>query len=176
MNNITKVITQFDSFGHPIPGFNLQGRYKIGTIPGGICTALIAVIILIYATQKVVVLINMEDVDVTESTQLDAFPAEVTVKASDIGFKMAFTVTDTSTKKTLNDPQYVKWYARTLRQTTEGHKDVILPFHECTSDEMDEFSPRSQAAQFRLDIMEERDLSMYCVDQWPEDMIIGGDR
>ena len=71
----------------------------------------------------------MEDVDVTESTQLNAFPEETIIKASDIGFKMAFTVTDNATKKTLNDPQYVKWYARTLRATPDGYRDVILPFH-----------------------------------------------
>ena len=41
---------------------------------------------------------------------------------------------------------------------------------------MDEFTPRAPAAQSRLDSMEEKDLGFYCLDELPEDMILGGDK
>ena len=58
--HIRSVIAQADSFPHPLPGFNIKGREQMKTSPGGALTALILVVIIFYAGDTLMKIINRE--------------------------------------------------------------------------------------------------------------------
>ena len=47
-----KVLESFDSFGEPVPGFNIKGQDSVKTRIGGVLTLIISATVLLYAVVK----------------------------------------------------------------------------------------------------------------------------
>ena len=75
-----------------MPSFNLKGEATVTTISGGITTLLIMVLTIIYASLKLVVLINKEDSYIGYSEELAYFSSNDILNLNNIGFRMAFRV------------------------------------------------------------------------------------
>ena len=91
------------------------------------------------------------------------------------GYRMAFTF-EARNGKRLDDPRYVKTLVR-LRQQEDGVGSYqrLLDYHECTSDELNEFYPVSKSSEKLLQsITEDPNRSFYCID-WTDDLEIYGD-
>ena len=61
-----------DIFGAPVPSFNIKGEGKIGTITGGLCSFLLGVIALLFASLKLQIMLARTDT-VTTITERDGF-------------------------------------------------------------------------------------------------------
>ena len=90
------------------------------------------------------------------------------------GYRIAFTFEDFKGKR-LDDPRYVRILAR-LRQTIEGKNiDTLLPFHDCTKDDMSEFYPVSKSSSDLLTEMnEDANRNFFCLD-WTDDLNLNGE-
>ena len=58
---IQSMFRRVDVYGQELPSFNLKGEAHINTMIGGIMTIIILVLTVIYASTKIVQLINKED-------------------------------------------------------------------------------------------------------------------
>ena len=58
--HIGSVVAGVDAFPHPLPGFNIKGRELMKTFPGGVMTALILIVIIFYAGDTLIEIINRE--------------------------------------------------------------------------------------------------------------------
>ena len=174
--HIGNVLYSLDSFGQQVPAFNIKGESKVNTLPGGICTVLILWITLAFATRKAIVLSNHTDVDISTHIDKNAFPPTETVPVKDLGFKMAFTMQDFLTRELKNDPRYVKWFLMMYGKRNGEWFDEVIPYHECSVQELYDMGPVGENAQPILDVFIERELPLFCLDSYPEDMMLGGYR
>ena len=139
--HISNVVKVFDNFAGDIPAFNLKGETKVKTMIGGCATLAIIVLVLAYATMKLIHLVERRNPQITQHTTLAALDVEKTVNMKEIGFRMAFTMENYLTKETIDDPRYVKWIVRMYgRNNGEWYED-ILPYHKCTDEDYSQFSP-----------------------------------
>ena len=61
-----------DVFGAPVPSFNIKGESYIGTITGGLCSILLGVIAVLFASLKLQIMLSRSDT-VTTITKRDGF-------------------------------------------------------------------------------------------------------
>ena len=52
------MIKNFDSFGKEIPSFNIQGETKVNTMCGGLLTLLIGMVVMAFAANNSIELVN----------------------------------------------------------------------------------------------------------------------
>lgn len=48
------MLERIDTFGEPLPGFNLKGKTTVHTRTGGLLTFFVTVVLLIYSTLKLI--------------------------------------------------------------------------------------------------------------------------
>ena len=66
--HIGNVFHYLDSFGSPMPTFNLKGKDKVTTIAGGLLTALILTLTMAYAIQKLFAIYEKSDPTINLNT------------------------------------------------------------------------------------------------------------
>ena len=74
--SLTNRLLSIDNFGLPIPSFNLKGKTHITTWVGGLLTAIIKVVTLAYATQKLHALYLGLNPTINENIQANYFGKE----------------------------------------------------------------------------------------------------
>ena len=62
------VLHYLDSFGSPMPTFNLKGKDKVTSIAGGLLTAFILTLTLAYAIQKLFAIYEKSDPNININT------------------------------------------------------------------------------------------------------------
>ena len=70
---IGNVFHSLDNFGEQIPAFNLKGKSRVTTIPGGLLSAMILTLTLAYATQKLYALFERSDPTINERIETDYY-------------------------------------------------------------------------------------------------------
>ena len=100
-----------DNFGKEYPAFNIGGGTRHVTTIGGIVSALILTVTLLYATIKMTQLINPNPV-MTELTVTGHYSSLDKFYLKENGFKMAFAVQGYLDKINRNKEEYVKWIVR----------------------------------------------------------------
>ena len=133
-----KVLQSFDSFGVPVPTFNIKGQDSVTTRTGGVVTILIVATVLLYATVKFNHLYTRHnphlssyftDIAKTDSINLEEDPYYKE-------FKIAFSVEDYfSPKKLKNDPRYTKWIFRLFGKRDNVNYERTLSAHICTDED-----------------------------------------
>ena len=63
--HISNIVKGFDNFAGEIPAFNLKGETKVKTMIGGISTLAIIVLVLAYASMKVIHLVERRNTQIT---------------------------------------------------------------------------------------------------------------
>ena len=86
-----EVFKKIDTFGYPLPNFNLKGNEKVTTIVGGFCTLIILLTVFMYGTLKFSNLITKP------SPIINSYFAEnemtgVSLNLNERNYKLAFTV------------------------------------------------------------------------------------
>ena len=96
---------------------------------------------------------------------------------NELGFKFAFTIEGFSTREVLDDPAYVKYNLRFVKQTNGEWSEKLLTFHKCNETDWNDFAPASKGSKGRFeDIRDMPNRGFFCID-WPEDeppLIYGG--
>ena len=105
------MLEHIDAFGLPLPTFNLKGKQIVHTRIGGVCTLIISIIVILYATIKFIHLQTKHNPGMSSyyKDTKDGFA----INLNEQKFRFAFTVEDFNTPKSLkNDPDFVKWVVR----------------------------------------------------------------
>ena len=66
--HIKNVLRNFDSYGENVPSFNIKGAKSVNTLCGGIVSATIATLALLYATTKFIGLMEHSNPVLSEHT------------------------------------------------------------------------------------------------------------
>ena len=88
-----RVLESFDSFGEPVPGFNVKGQDMVTTRSGGVVTLIIAVMVLLYAALKFTHLTTRYNPQMSSYLQ-DLEDDETFDMADGTDFMIAFSVED----------------------------------------------------------------------------------
>ena len=90
--HIKNVLYNLDIFGKELPAFNLKGNPGIKTVAGGLMTILISFIAILYASMRMVVLVNGDNPQINIFTSRNLIPNEEYLNLNDINYRMAFVV------------------------------------------------------------------------------------
>ena len=110
--HIYHVFRSIDMFGQQVPSFNLKGQGFVNTVLGGVCTGVIILIVMLFATFKIRMLINKENPVMSELLIPDYYGVDDELYYNDIDFKVAFSVEGYWDEEMKADKRYIKWMAR----------------------------------------------------------------
>ena len=85
-------LTNIDSFGKQVPGFNIKGSSSIGTVIGGFVTVIVLSLTLLYATVKTMHLIGKENPVMSSLTIPSYYNSTDRYYLNEANFRMAFSV------------------------------------------------------------------------------------
>ena len=109
------------------------------TLPGGIATALILVVILFYAINTLIKLVNKEQPFIKEIEIPEYYSIDYKKNLTKLGSKIAFTVEDYFDEEARLDARYIKTLVR-ISGKKNGEKYVrFLNYHKCTETELAQF-------------------------------------
>ena len=173
---IGAVFKSIDWFGREIPSFNLKGETKIPTLFGGLITFSIMILSLSYALFKGVILLKRSNPTISSYPMPYHFEISETVNLNEIGFRFAFSFKNSKSHALIDDPHYVKWIVRKTGKRNGTDFEEILPFHKCTDADYAEFYPIAKNSQQAIkDIRKDPKKGLFCLDEWTDDLSIGGD-
>jgi len=101
---------EFDLYASKVRGFNFEGREKIGSKLGCLCSALVILCTMTVSMIKFMDLVTNKNPKVTNALQYEKFDENrtaMTVNASTFGF--AFKVSDFLTEESLDNSSMVRW-------------------------------------------------------------------
>ena len=132
-------------FGSPIAGFNVRGRKEIKTNAGAFVSMLITIIVLLFASIKLIELNEKKNPSITSYERPNPTDYETPINLNEIGFRVAFAWYDVwPENKPRDDPAYVKNYVTYVQQIDDVRTKTLLPFHKCTEEDYAEFFPIAQ--------------------------------
>ena len=172
-----RVLKNMDSFAKEVPSFNIKGETRVTTVFGGFMTLAISLIVLAYSVMQAVKLIEKSDPNVISNFIPSHFQTSEMVNLNAIGFRFAFTLENYLTLERKDDPRYIKWFARLLYRKDSKWGNKMIPFHKCSAEDLAEFNPivKQSQQQFK-EITENAGRGFYCLDEWPDDLFLGGDK
>ena len=115
-SQVSDTIRSFDFFQLPIPGFNIEGRAGVGTLLGSLISITLTIVMSLYGALKFDILVNRlnPSIDVvTVPKELEDHMTYVNLR-DDTSMRIAFSVRNSSDKKTKMDPRYIKIITRVL--------------------------------------------------------------
>ena len=103
---------EWDMFASPVPQFNVEGKDRVGTSIGFLCTCLVTIAIIFYATHRGLICVNKGRPTVSfieiENHHPQDFVIDLASPKHD--FQLAFGVTEADDQsKALSDKDYVEW-------------------------------------------------------------------
>lgn len=163
-------ILHLDRFAH-VPSLNFKGRTKISTVPGLIVTVLLTSILFWYSVKKFIDLVTRANPTVNELEIQRYFNDDDTLDLNEIGFKIAFGISDYHTSRNLVDPDYLQFKV-SMKEKSNGIRTFEeLKVHKCTDHDFDQFY-KPDFGQFLFDSLRNSSL-MYCIDEG-QDLTIRG--
>ena len=168
------VFRNIDTFGKPVPMFNLRGQDEIRTSIGGVLTCLIAVLMLFYASIKFEQLIIRHNPTLSQYTEFNRFDLNDRLSLNEINFRFAFSVEGYHSKEMKNDPRYVKYLVRVFGIKEGQEYETFIPYHKCTDSDWAQFRPPATAsADSWTTIKDDPKRGFYCLD-WTDDILLYG--
>ena len=107
---VKTMMDEFDLYASKVRGFNFEGREKIGSKLGCLCSALVILCTMTVSMIKFMDLVTNKNPKVTNALQYEKFyenRTAMTVNASTFGF--AFKVSDFLTEESLDNSSMVRW-------------------------------------------------------------------
>ena len=126
------LLINMDVFGKQLPAFNLRGQPIVHTMTGGIITFSIVVVMLIYASIKMIQMIDHHNPQVAQFTEHTVFDYNEKLDLNEIGFRLAFSVEGYHSREQKNDPRYVKYLVRIFGIKDGKEYERFIPYHKCT--------------------------------------------
>ena len=115
-----KLIDSFDLYAKDIPGFNFEGRKKIGSLVGGFLSAIVFFLVLGISTIKFSHLMTNTNPRIANSLEHGVFLTNKTaLELQSNNFSIAFQVNDFFSSETKDDPAMVRWFVEIVE--TAGH-------------------------------------------------------
>ena len=173
---IGAIIKNIDGFGQEIPSFNMKGETRVNTLYGGVIIVVILSLTLAYAILKGIHLLHRTNPTINTYSIPSHFDISRTVNLSNIGFRVAFSFRGSKSHLLLDDPHYVKWIVRRTGMRNGTSFEETLPYHKCTEADFAGFRLPAKRSQDALkEIREDPKKSLFCLDEWTENLSIGGD-
>ena len=119
---MNRLRSKFDIFAAPVPQFNLDGRERIHSLLGLLCSLVLFLIIFTFSLVK---LLHSKSPLITSYQQITNQPVNV-------DFQMAFFVQDSLTKKIKSNSNLVEWKGVVLEN---GKAVQEMGVHRCTDDD-----------------------------------------
>ena len=166
-----------DLFERPLPSFNVRGRDAVPSCAGGSVSIVAMAVLLIYSLMKLQTLLLRDSPSVSGYIDKHTFSATDKLNLEDVGMRFAFTIEGYLDHELRMDPRYVKIIARIKGYDSEGKiTETILPYHECSREELEEFDPPSVDSEFVFQryIKGERKLLCFDWEKFYEEIEIGG--
>ena len=103
---------------------------------------LIAIIVLLFASIKLIELKDKKNPSVASYERPNPTDYENPINLNAIGFRVAFAWYDVWPEKIpRDDPAYIKNYATYIQIKDNVRTDTLLPLHKCTDEDFAEFFP-----------------------------------
>lgn len=170
--SIGNTMRGIDSFGQEVPSFNLRGENRINTVCGGVFTAVILTLALIYASLKAIDLAERKNPTISEGTVAEG----ITKMSFDkMGFRFAFTIEDSFSHDNKFDTRYNKVIARVIGNKGGVKFEKILPYHRCTEEDFAQFYPVT--AEYARDVENMNNdpkRGLFCIDVPQDFELFGG--
>ena len=173
--HIVNQLTNLDLYGRAVPTFNLKGETHINTSMGGLLSLVIMITTLAYTSLKFTELYTRADPFINETKIPDYYAQSDTLDLDKINFKFAFSIEGYYDVKNKNDPRYLRQYLRMTDSFVDGSvKATSLPYHECTDEDYNSFSPPTTRAKDILEsVKADPDRRFYCIDDDVDKTIFG---
>lgn len=92
------------------------------------------------------------------------FNAQDVLHLNDIGFKIAFGVSDFLTNEILDDPNHVEWQVKLITGLNQKQLSFeFIPFHKCSKADYDSFYPPAIDSENMFKIAK-NELDLFCLD------------
>ena len=168
---------KFDFFGAPLPSFNMSGTKVIHTKTGGLLSFCMFVLLLIYASLKLIQLFDRDNPNVSEFLEPNVFNFNDKLDLNKIGFRLAFSVEGFLDQQVKDDPKYVKYIVRLFGFKDGKRVEYPVPFHKCTESDWALFPPASSdSIDIWSSVKDDPDRNMYCIDWDGDRSIFGNER
>ena len=102
---------------------------------GGLVTFAIFVVMLIYASIKMIQMYEHHNPQVAQFTEKTVFDFNEKLDLNAINFRLAFTVEGYHSREQKNDPRYVKYLVRIFGIKDGKEYEKFIPYHECTEED-----------------------------------------
>ena len=143
-------VRKIDLFKTDLPSFNFNGQTDNASVMGGIATILMLYITLNYAGMKLGHLMVRHNPLINSVLKTDEVPNDERYDFIDNNFMMAFGLEDTVTKKSLDDPKFIKWLAYYVEFVDGERIRTELPVYKCTDEDFARFYPIEPSSATRL--------------------------
>lgn len=135
-----QVLRKIDSFGQPLPSFNIRGKDYLQTSVGGFVTLMLTLLVLMYA------MVKFDHLNSRFNPQMSSYLVDneknEDLNLNERGFRVAFAIEDYYAPKRLkNDPTYIKWLFRMWGKKNGISYERLLQAHLCTEADYAEFYP-----------------------------------
>ena len=109
--NPRQAFIKVDKFGREIPAFNFNGESKVKSFLGGFVTVSLIAILVIFAADNLLDLINREFPIVQDIKIKDYITSDNVLNLKDVGYHFAFTFENRKQVR-LDDPRFIKILVR----------------------------------------------------------------
>ena len=174
--HINNYLQDMDIFGKEVPGFNIKGMHHLGTAMGGLVTAILLTISLIYAMIKTLHLVNAANPVMSALTIPGYYSSMDRFYLNEAKFRMAFSVEGYLDGENKNDPRYVKWFTRIIARKNGEEYEKLLPHYKCTEKDYQQFYPVAAKNEKALGLIKANEKrGLYCIDWTSDDMFVFGE-
>lgn len=166
---------KLDMFAEPMPSFNLEGKQKVRTYPGGLLSLFIFYLTFMFSVIKLSHLLSRHNPIVNTYLERDVFDEtfEFDIQREDL--MVAFTLEDYNTLVTKSDTRYVKFFVQYSNMTNGDRQMHEIGLHPCTEEDYAKFYPVETRSSSLLDRYLTRDDStLYCLDEEDFDYLLFG--
>ena len=119
----------------------------VHTITGGLTTFLVLVVMLVYASIKVIHLLSKHNPNVVMVHEKNFFDYKDKLDLNQIDFRLAFSVENYHTREFKNDPRYVKYLVRIYGVENGEEYEHIIKYHKCEQKDWDLFPEPAESAK-----------------------------
>ena len=146
---LRRTIESADFFARPLPQFKLKGKARIPSLFGGIVALLILAVMTWYGLVKASTLLNQENPNVSSFLDKFALQSYESLSLPLNNLRFAWAIERSIDGVLLNDPRYIKYIMRMRGRRGNEDFEKILDYHECTSEELDQF-PEPSTDSFEI--------------------------
>ena len=139
MKNYTlgRSLAALDVFPASMPSFNVRGKTAVTTITGSIVSILVFLLVLFYGANKLTFLVERRNPTISSFIERGAVTKDDVLNLKQVNVRFAFGIEGFLDKQLKDDPAYVKWIVRQVRNVDGKEMEKFLPYHKCTDEDYD---------------------------------------